>query len=205
MLYLTSDLHFNHDRDFIYKPRGFETVNEMNQAIIENWNTIATEKDDVYVLGDLMLGDSEKGKELLSQLKGNIHIILGNHDTTNRIKIYNSLPNIVDTKYANILKYKKYTFYLSHFPTFTGNLDYDKPLKARLLDLFGHTHSSEKFYEDIPTMYNVALDAHDNKIVSIETAIEDMETKFKSFSSQRDIDINIKPYVNFIDRCREKL
>lgn len=205
MIYFTSDLHFNHDRDFIYKPRGFDSCWAMNRKIIENWNSIVTEEDDVYVLGDLMLGDNFIGKRIISSLKGNIHVILGNHDTDQRIKIYNELPNVVDIKFADRLRYKGYTFYLSHYPTFTGNLDQEKPLKARVLNLYGHTHSSEKFYEENFTMYNVALDAHDNKVVSIEDIIEDIKEGYRNCPVQKDIDINIKPYISFIDKCREKL
>ena len=37
-IFITSDLHFNHDKDFIWKERGFSNVNEMNEAIVKNWN-----------------------------------------------------------------------------------------------------------------------------------------------------------------------
>ena len=35
MIYFTSDLHFNHDRDFVYVPRGFQSVDEMNQTLFK--------------------------------------------------------------------------------------------------------------------------------------------------------------------------
>ena len=40
MIYLTSDLHLNHNRGFIYEPRGFHSVEEMNEAIIDLWNIL---------------------------------------------------------------------------------------------------------------------------------------------------------------------
>ena len=36
-VYFCSDFHFCHDRDFIYKPRGFDSVYEMNEQIIKNF------------------------------------------------------------------------------------------------------------------------------------------------------------------------
>lgn len=33
-IWLTSDTHFNHDKDFIWKPRGFQNVQDMNEAIL---------------------------------------------------------------------------------------------------------------------------------------------------------------------------
>ena len=83
-IYLSSDLHFFHDKDFIYKPRGFENILDMNETILKNWNNTVSEEDEVYLLGDLMLGDNNKGIELIKQLNGKIHVILGNHDSATR-------------------------------------------------------------------------------------------------------------------------
>lgn len=53
---ITSDLHFNHDKDFIYGPRGYSTVKEMNEDIVKKWNMTIDNKDTIYVLGDIMMG-----------------------------------------------------------------------------------------------------------------------------------------------------
>ena len=77
-IWLTSDLHFFHDRGFIYEPRGFKSVCEMNDTIIENYNKVVKPYDDVYVLGDLLLGgpDSlDKGLKLIGELNGNLHLV----------------------------------------------------------------------------------------------------------------------------------
>ena len=47
MIYVTSDLHFNHDKFFCYVPRGFQSVEEMNNAIVKRWNAVITDEDDV--------------------------------------------------------------------------------------------------------------------------------------------------------------
>ena len=77
MIFLTSDLHLGHDKDFVVQARGFETVEEMNAEIIRRWNERVYPDDDVYVLGDLMLGDNDYGIKCINRLAGNIHIILG--------------------------------------------------------------------------------------------------------------------------------
>ena len=84
MIYITSDLHFCHDRGFIYGPRGFKSVHEMNEALVKNWNELITPDDDVYVLGDLVLKDIHEGIRYWDQLVGRKHVILGNHDTGER-------------------------------------------------------------------------------------------------------------------------
>ena len=88
MIYFSSDLHFNHNKDFLYKPRGFDSIDAMNMAVVSNWNSVVTNEDDVYILGDLMLGDNEAGISLLKMLNGKLHIILGNHDTESRRELY---------------------------------------------------------------------------------------------------------------------
>lgn len=182
MIYFTSDLHFGHDKNFIYKSRGFNSIKEHDKSIINNWNSIITKDDDVYVLGDLMLGNKEQGLDYLRQLKGKIHIVVGNHDTSNKIDLYSTkLNNVIEIKPIIILKYNKYKFYLSHYPTITSNLN-EKSLRDCLINLYGHTHQiKSKFYNEIPFMYNVGLDCHQNKPVSIDEIISDCEEKFKKY------------------------
>ena len=110
MIYLTSDLHLCHDKDFCYTPRGFSCIEDMNAAIIANWNATVFPDDDVYVLGDLVLTDVEEGIRLLSKLNGYIHIIRGNHDTDTKVERYLELPNVVSVDWALEIKYKKAYF-----------------------------------------------------------------------------------------------
>lgn len=180
-IYFSSDLHFNHSRDFVYEPRGFSSIEEMNEVIIQNFNKIVTPKDDLYLLGDIMLGGPrglESGINLFKRLPGKIHLIFGNHDTTRRCNAMMDVDNVIEIcGYAAMLKYHKYHFYLSHYPTVTTNFDDDKPLKQKVLSLSGHTHSKEKF-NAMTGSYNVAVDAHNCYPVSIEKIIEDFKEKY---------------------------
>ena len=177
-LYFTSDLHFCHDREFIWAERGFKSVSEMNETIIRNWNSMIDENDDCYVLGDIMLGDNTQGLECLKQLRGHIHIIRGNHDTVKRIPLYESCYNVVKVSNAEYIKAEGYNFYLSHYPTITANLDDgDKPLKAILINLYGHTHQKNNFYVDRPNMYHVGVDSHNCKPIEIGTIIDEIKEK----------------------------
>lgn len=183
MIYFTADWHLNHNRDFIYKLRGFDNVEEMNQAIMERHNKIVDQLDTVYVLGDLCLGGADsldRNKQLIEQMNGRLTIILGNHDAPARIKMYNDCKNVEKVMYADMLHYKKYHFYLSHYPTITTNFDGDKPLKARTLNLYGHTHQCINFYFDCPYNYHVGVDSHNCEPVSIDTVIGDIKTYYNT-------------------------
>lgn len=160
MIWISSDLHLGHDREFIWKARGFNSCDEMNEAIIERFNSCIAPDDDLYLLGDLMLGDNEKGIELLSRLNGRLHVVWGNHCTDRRKQLYRTLHSLVEDGHVLTIKHGKYHFYCSHFPTLTGNLERES-LKQMTLNLYGHTHQKSLFYEDRPYMFHVGVDSHD--------------------------------------------
>ena len=87
MIYFTSDLHLLHSQPFIYETRGFSSVEAMNKGLIEKFNIMVDKDDEVYILGDLIVGgDLDEGVKLLNQLNGYKYVIAGNHDTQNRIE-----------------------------------------------------------------------------------------------------------------------
>ena len=177
-IYLTSDLHFGHDREFIWKVRGYDSVEHMNTRQVEKWNAIVDSDDDVYVLGDIILGTTDNIR-YVSQLNGRLHIVLGNHDTTTRENLYKELPNVVEVAEIGIrLKYKKYHFVLTHYPMLTGNLEKES-LKQMSLNLYGHTHQLTNFYNDMPFMYHVGVDSHNGYPVLIDDIIEEMNKKVR--------------------------
>lgn len=178
-VWMCADWHFNHDREFIWGARGFENVEQMNNAIIQRHNQLVRPDDEVYVLGDLMLGAKfglEAGLNLIKQMNGNLHLIRGNHDTDNRWQAYTNLPNVVALDNAIYLKYLGYHFYLSHYPTLTGNIEKES-LKQMTLNIFGHTHQKMKFFEDRPYMYCVCMDSNFCFPTNLADIIEGMKGK----------------------------
>ena len=178
-VWFTSDLHFGHDRQFIWGPRGFESVDEMNKTVTANWCSLVKPEDDVYVLGDIMLGDSKSNIKWLAALPGKIHIVRGNHDNDLRMELYKKCLNVVEITEGQFLKVNGQNFYLCHYPTYTSNLENSAALKEHVLNLYGHTHQQTNFYKDIPFMYHVGLDSHDCYPVSVEQILEDIKMKVK--------------------------
>lgn len=179
-IYFISDLHFGHDRDFIYEKRGYKNIYEMNEDLIEKWNSVVSLEDDVYVLGDLMLGPEENVK-YIKQLKGSIHIILGNHDSSTRQNLYNQCYNVVEVVYATQIKYNKQVLYLSHYPTLCANYDDDKPLKAKVINICGHTHTFDPFCDwEKGLIYHVEIEAQNGYPIEIEDMLEQIRKRFYS-------------------------
>lgn len=178
-IYIVSDWHFCHNKSFIYEPRGFSSVQEMNEAIIKNHNQIVAPNDTVYCLGDCMLNNDKEGCNCIRRLNGQIFIIGGNHCTNNRIQLYNNIRH--DISYiglATIIKHKGYNFYLSHYPTITSNYDVDKPLKKRVINLCGHSHTTDPFLDwDKGLIYHCELDAHNCYPICLDDIIKNIKNK----------------------------
>lgn len=184
-IWITSDWHFCHDRDFIYEPRGFHSIWEMNKEIITRYNEVVDENDDVYVLGDLMLNNDQIGLNYIKDLKGNIHIIRGNHDTITRISLYSFCWNIIEICEGKYLNYKNYHFYLSHYPCLCGNYDIDKPLKTKTISLCGHTHTKDKFLDiDKGIIYHCEVDTNNCYPWLLDDIIENIKERTKICQKQ---------------------
>ena len=177
-IWISSDLHFCHDREFIWGPRGFKDVETHNNTLIQNFNNLVAPDDDLYVLGDLMLNRNQEGFELLNKLNGRLHIVRGNHDTNVRWELYKQLPKVVEMDDVIRLKYNGYHFYLSHYPTLTANLEKES-LKVIEINLYGHTHQKANFYMDMPFMYHCGVDSHQNSPVLLDDVIQHCEDKVK--------------------------
>lgn len=175
MIFLTSDTHFGHNKMFLYEPRGFTNIQEHDAQIIKNWNEVVSYCDDVYHLGDVMLGDNEYGLKCLKQLNGKIHIICGNHCTDTRRALYENCYNVVEVVDAKRLKYNRYHFILCHYPILTSN--FDKPWLKTEISLYGHTHQTSNFSDFAPRAYHVGVDSHDYYPVTIDQVIEDIRAQ----------------------------
>ena len=175
MIYFTSDWHFNHDKDFIWKKRGYNSVEEMNDDLINKICSTLDEGDELWVLGDLVMGDIDKAAAVLSRIPYSVHFLVGNHDTLRRINLYDSLGWVNHGRAIQVTD-GSWDFYLSHYPTVTMNYD-DVKKHHPLINLHGHTHYQNKFYNDNPYMYNVGVDSQNGYPVSIDKIKADIKEK----------------------------
>jgi len=102
----TSDTHFRHRNVIKYCNRPWDNTAEMDEAIIEQWNSQVGPDDEVYHLGDVGIGKGMALKEdLIKRLNGKKHLVLGNHDA-----MFNTLhknPDCVETHAKVANKYLK--------------------------------------------------------------------------------------------------
>lgn len=112
-IWFSSDHHFRHKLMLTIRP--FNDIEEMNETIINNHNSVITDKDTVWLLGDIGFGRFDDIQKLVKRLKGHKHLILGNHDQRYRkdyIKssIFESIQDFKEIKYQG----KKIS--LMHYP-----------------------------------------------------------------------------------------
>lgn len=176
-IFVTSDLHLNHNKDFIYEKRGFSNIDEHNKMIVQRWNDTVSNDDEVYLLGDVYMGNREQESlNLVSSLHGRIHLIRGNHDTDNKIQQLLELPNVINAKYANVIHFGKYRFYLSHYPAIVCDAKFGL---SKIISLHGHTHHTDPFEFVEYGCYNVNVDAHNLTPVNIEKIRGDVCNELK--------------------------
>lgn len=184
-IFFTSDSHFGHERSFITEPRGFSSVEEMNEAIIERWNNVVKPDDIVYHLGDVFLNNNEVGLNCVKRLNGNIFLIFGNHETDVKKELLLNCPNISGGVYAHFIKYNKIGIYLSHYPSLTANYD-DKHFSQHVINFHGHTHQQANFmYPNNPFMYHVGVDSHNCAPVNIEEAVAEIKQRYIDLQNLR--------------------
>ena len=139
-IWVISDTHFGHQNILGFKDsqgnpvRDFNSVEEMNEVMIERWNSLVKPGDKVYHLGDVFFGPKENFKSLWPKLNGSKRLVVGNHDD---IKFLSS-----GGFFAKVLMWRVFTEFgllLTHTPqhqsAFTGK-------RNGLLNVHGHIHQN---------------------------------------------------------------
>jgi len=147
MIYYTSDLHLGHANIIKLCNRPFSDVDEMNAALISNWNNRVTNGDTVYICGDLMFRSATDPELFLKSLKGKKNLIPGNHDSawmkkTPLSQYFESVENLM------VFSNGKYKITLCHYPMMS--------FKGKYL-IHGHIHNNKNdtYWPLLRTMTNV--------------------------------------------------
>ena len=133
-LFFTSDTHFYHPNIIRYCNRPFNSVEEMNETLIRNWNEVVPPDGRVFHLGDFAFGGEAEWNSVLSRLNGKIFIILGNHDIQN-IKS-EAMERFEAVAQQMLIGVDGQKIILNHYPLLAFGGSYHN-----IWQLFGHVHS----------------------------------------------------------------
>ncbi|MBO1026938.1 hypothetical protein IPU75_19725 [Ochrobactrum sp. SD129] len=78
--YYVADTHFGHEAIIGLCNRPFNSIREMDDFIVDRWNSVVRPIDLVYHLGDFSFGGAAHAKSIFNRLNGRKVLILGNHD-----------------------------------------------------------------------------------------------------------------------------
>jgi calcineurin-like phosphoesterase family protein len=156
----TSDSHYFHANVIRFCNRPYSSVDEMNENLIERWNSVVSPNDEVYHLGDFAFrqsnGDTVK---VFSRLNGKIHLIRGNHDK----------GDVFQQNWASVSDYKELKInhrkiVMSHYPMRSWNGMYHNSLH-----LYGHVHGN---IADYSNCMDVGVDKWNYYPVTLEQIME---------------------------------
>lgn len=141
-VFFISDTHFGHDWMINFNNRPYVDSEEMDSAMIENWNRTVPAEGLVFVLGDIGDTDQKRIIEVFNQLHGEKILIRGNHENIYHEESLQSIfSEIYDLLYVRIqddIDDKSQDIVLCHYPMF----DWDNYFQGSW-QLFGHLHTRE--------------------------------------------------------------
>ena len=160
-VWMISDTHFYHKRIIEYCERPFESIQEMNETLHNNWCEVVGDDDIVFFLGDFVMGvgkmKNEIFKELYDSLPGHKRFLRGNHDEgVTSVKL-------IDEPY--LIEYKGKTITLYHYPSNEFDTDFY---------IHGHIHSKtfRKFDPDCDkNIFNVNVESINYKPINLNTIL----------------------------------
>ena len=142
--FVISDTHFNHAailtfNDYVGKPvRAFDTVDQMNECLMDNWVDTVGPKDTIYHLGDVLFGmDKVEWLEAnFAKLPGKKRLVLGNHDNPKHLApFFKDMQLWIDMSDKGLL--------FSHTPQHESTLAESHRFgTGPVLNVHGHIHTN---------------------------------------------------------------
>ncbi len=153
-----SDTHFGHVNILEYEKehRPFSCLEDMHEALVDNWNSVVSKFDKVYHLGDFCFG--RKNIEIAARLNGNKRLIMGNHDVYGAQEYLKYFKSVHGVMFWN-------TGVLSHMPIYNET--------AMMFNLHGHLHSRKL---DNPMYVNVSCEQNNLTPINADAIMENLRS-----------------------------
>jgi len=169
-IWIVSDTHFGHanilkfkdDHNNLFRGNRFSSVGDMDEHMVERWNSVVKDGDKIYHLGDVFFG---LGHTVLNRLRGQKRLILGNHDNGKD-------PHI--QKYFNKIMmwrmFPEFNVVLTHVPIHDSGLEY----KVKW-NVHGHIH--QQVLPDL-RYFNASVEQIDYTPINMEDVVSQLAARF---------------------------
>lgn len=142
--FFVSDTHFGHSKEFLWKKRGFTSIEEHDEAIFNNIMAVANQNDTLWNLGDVYLTQlSDQNRGRLATIAASFKkafVLPGNHDTPSKIKLLQEIGYIIQPSFTEF----RHDYTISHPPVHTCQLEsaYTENGEGRFkANIHGHLHT----------------------------------------------------------------
>lgn len=178
MNYFISDTHLGHEAVIKCAARPFDSVYDVDEAIIARWNARVNNGDTVYIVGDLCWETSDAPR-YLSRLNGKKILITGNHDEkwlrrTDGAKYFEHVAAYSETEIDRV----KIT--LCHYPMLEWRNSRKRGSKKLGYLIHGHMHRrADEFFKPmlmLPHALNAGADLNDFTPVTFDEFVKNNET-----------------------------
>ena len=190
-LFFTSDTHYSHSNICSATTnwsvndgyaRKFDSLQDMNQRLVDNINNMVGEDDILIHLGDWSFGGFDKIEEFRSQINcKNIHLTFGNHDhhiKRNKEgiqKLFSSVQQYLRLEVVRPLTKsmnEKFTFICMHYPIASWH-----DMNQGVIHLHGHVHLPEHLRIAEGKAMDVGVDGNGLEPLSLDEIVELMKDR----------------------------
>lgn len=190
-LFFTSDTHYSHSNICSATTnwsvndgyaRKFDSLEDMNQRLVDNINNKVGENDILIHLGDWSFGGFDKIEEFRSQINcKNVHLTFGNHDhhiERNKEgiqKLFSSVQQYLRLEVRRPLTksmVEKFTFICMHYPIASWH-----DMNQGVIHLHGHVHLPEHLRIAEGKAMDVGVDGNKLEPISLGEIVEIMKDR----------------------------
>lgn len=174
--FIISDTHFSHENILTFNREdgqkvrpGFSSFEEMDEYIVNKWNSVVKPQDKVYHLGDVVM--KKRYIDVVKRLNGRKRLIMGNHD----IFGFRFYAEFFDEVYAMRILPKE-GIMMSHIPMHLNSV------KRGFINVHGHIHERiigqdtrmvlGHISDQHPFYFNACVEHHDYTPVPIDLIID---------------------------------
>jgi len=171
----TSDQLF-YDEDILYERQSW-TVEQMNDYLIQKWNSVVKRNDIVFHLGNFSVGSIPLTKSILQKLNGNINLIIGTSDTHDTI--LECKDKLMSISYKLDIFINDISITLNHHP----QLNWNRKNEGAWM-LHGSTFHNQPLLIN-EKLLDVGVDGYDGEPISFEKIYSIMDRKEKYIYNQQ--------------------
>jgi calcineurin-like phosphoesterase family protein len=195
-IFIVADTHFSQLSicNFLnvdgVKMRPWDNADEMDEALIENWNAVVRPQDKVYHLGDVAM--KRDAIKLIGRCNGHKRLVRGNHDAY-PMKYY--LPFFEEIYGSRVFD----DMIFSHIPL------HPESVKPRWTCVHGHVHSNIRPLQFGPKYLNVSIEMTEWRPLSIEEVRERIRRQVQEVEERRLESARLLDFLRVPERYRSHL